>query len=133
EPSTTQCRASSGASCDPPEYCTGSSGQTCPADVMNASATVGFTVTLTHDIPSSTTTISWTEVMPGPFNVYRGTRVSGSWMYNQTCLAEGLPGPDTTGTGFPSFGQTYFYLVTRKTVGCLESSLGQDSNGGERP
>ena len=102
--------------------------------MADASAAVGYSVRVTHDVQTDTTTIRWTETEPGPFNVYRGSRTSGvPWTYNQGCLAHGEPGPNTTETLTPAPGVTFFYLVSRQNPGCLESSLGQDSSGAERP
>ena len=132
QPDTYECRAST-ATCDPAETCTGT-GATCPANVVNASAPVGSSIALSHNKLTSTTTVSWTEVDPGPFNVYRGALVSGHmWAYNQGCFAEGLAGSSTTDNQTPGSGQEFFYLVTRKTATCNESSFGLDSEGNERP
>jgi hypothetical protein len=66
--------------------------------------------------------------------VYRGfDQPNVAWDYNQTCLDTGLSGSSTTDTLFPTAGELFFYLVSRKDPACLESSLGQDSAGGERP
>jgi hypothetical protein len=132
EPSTTECRAS-GAVCDPAEMCTGSSGS-CPADVVNGSQPVGNTVLLSHDQQSGTTTVAWTEVDPGPFNVYRGARIgSQPWVFNQGCFASGVGASPVTDSDNPPAGKMYFYLVSRDEPVCTESSLGLQSNASERP
>src|SRR5204863_5580391 len=78
-PSSYECRAST-ATCDPAENCTGSSAS-CPADAINQSAPVGSTVTESQS--GATTTITWTESLAGPFNVYRGSITGGSaFSYN---------------------------------------------------
>ncbi len=119
EPATLECRAST-ATCDPAESCTGV-GPDCPADTINQSAAVGATVALTHNGGTATTTIAWTEIELGPFNVYRGSLRPGlAWNYNQSCLT---PVPLTM----------FYYLVSRIAPPCSESSLGQDSAGAERP
>jgi hypothetical protein len=133
KPSTVECRAST-ADCDPAEVCTGSSGA-CPPDAVNQSAPVGPTVRLGHDTPTVTTTIDWSaEVVPGAFNVYRGSLTTGSaFTYNQACFANLVPGTSTTDTTTPAPGQAFFYLVSRQEASCNESNLGQASSGSDRP
>ena len=129
-PAGTECRASSGAACDPAEACDGVTPQ-CPKDAVDQSAAVGATVALSK---VGGTTITWTEVEPGPFNVYRGAAGPGiPWSYNQGCMAEGVPGSSTTDTVVPGPGQLFYYLISRTTSPCDESSLGQDSTGTDRP
>jgi hypothetical protein len=131
-PSTLECRASTGV-CDPAEFCTGSSGS-CPPDAVNQNAPVGPTVRLSHDKLTSTTTIGWTEVVPGPFNVYRGSITTGSaFAYNHSCFDFGEPGASTTDSTTPSPAQAFFYLVSRQASSCPESNLGQRSSGTDRP
>jgi len=133
QPSTLECRAST-ATCDPAEFCSGSQA-VCPPDAVNQSAPVGGTLTASHDKPSSTTTLSWSaEVVPGPFNVYRGSLLTGSvFTYNQACFAYLVPGTSTTDTAAPTPGQAYYYLVSRQESTCNESNLGQQSAGPDRP
>jgi hypothetical protein len=133
QPSSVECRAST-ALCDPAEVCTGSSAA-CPPDAVNQSAPVGPTITASHDKSSNTTTIAWpTEVVAGPFNVYRGTITTGSaFAYNHTCFADLVSGTSTTDTATPNPGQAYFYLVSRKESTCNESNLGQNSVPTDRP
>jgi hypothetical protein len=131
QPSTIECRAST-AVCDPAEVCTGSSAS-CPVDAVNQSTPVGPTVTASQSGP--TTTIAWsTEVVPGPFNVYRGSLTTGSiFTYNQACFASLVPGTSTTDTAAPTPGRAFFYLVSRKESICPESNLGQNSGAIDRP
>jgi hypothetical protein len=100
-------------------------GSAALAPTVNQSAPVGPTITASHDKPSSTTTIAWpTEVVAGPFNVYRGTITTGSaFAYNQTCFANMTSSP-TPDPAVPASMTTYYYLVTRKTS-CGESGLGE--------
>jgi hypothetical protein len=128
-----ECRAST-ATCDPAELCTGSTA-TCPTDTVNSSAPVGATVRVAYDSGTSTATISWpTEVELGPFNVYRGSSRPGlTWSYNQSCLNTGITGTSTTDSLTPTPLTTFYYLVSRKTPACTESSLGQASSTAERP
>jgi len=74
--------------------------------------------------------ISWTDA-PGPFNVYRGTRIGPGWVYNASCLAVGTSGPETDAV-LPGPGISAWYLVSR-TNACGESVLGRDSSGGTVP
>jgi hypothetical protein len=79
-------------------------------------------------------TISWAESIPGPFNVYRGSMVSGSpFAYNQTCFAYQTPGPGTIDSQRPAPGWVFYYLVSRVETPCTESTLGQDSASADRP
>ncbi len=131
-PATYTCRPSA-AICDPAEMCTGA-GVTCPADMLNQSAAVGNSVAVAWNSMTLTASISWTEANPGPFNVYRGSRRSGtSWAYNQACLVQGLSGPSATDTVMPSPGMSFYYLVTRREYSCPESSLGMASDLSQRP
>ncbi|MBZ5640802.1 MAG: thrombospondin type 3 repeat-containing protein [Acidobacteriia bacterium] len=131
-PSSLECRPST-APCDPAESCTGSAAD-CPADLANQSNPVGSSVALSHNKSTGTTTVAWTEAEAGPFNVYRGVRAAGSpFGYNHTCFDLGVPGPSVTDTDTPAVGQVFYYLISRKDPACSESSLGQRSNGTERP
>lgn len=76
-----------------------------------------------------TTSITWTD-SPGPFNVYRGTR-SGSWSYNQVCLASSVAAPPVIDTSPPAAGLA-FYVVTRRSS-CGESIPGRDSSDAPEP
>ena len=78
------------------------------------------------------TTISWTEVDPGPFNVYRGFNDPGAFAYNHTCFAQEVAGSSTIDTDVPISGRTFYYLISRVAPPCLESSLGFGT-AGERP
>jgi hypothetical protein len=101
---------------------------------VNQNAPVGPTVRLSHDKPTSTTTIGWTEVVPGPFNVYRGSITTGSaFVYNHSCFDFGEPGASTTDATTPSPAQAFYYLVSRQATSCPESNLGQRSSGADRP
>jgi hypothetical protein len=101
---------------------------------VNQSAPVGSTVALSHDKPSATTTITWTEVIPGPFDVYRGSITTGlTFAYNQSCFADGTAGPSVTDTTTPPAGQAFYYLISREQSPCSESNLGQDGSGADRP
>jgi hypothetical protein len=128
EPSTTECRESSGAACDPAEFCTGKTAA-CPPDAFDQNAPVGMTVTLDK---TGGTTITWTEVDPGPFNVYRGFNDPGAFAYNHTCFAPEVAGSSTIDTDVPISGRTFYYLISRVAPPCLESSLGFGT-AGERP
>ncbi|HKQ97838.1 MAG TPA: integrin alpha [Candidatus Polarisedimenticolia bacterium] len=77
-------------------------------------------------------TITWSDA-PGPFNVYRGSRTSGSpWNYNQTCHDSHVAASNTTDSENPLLGTVFFYLVTRVGA-CGESIPGQDSGGQSNP
>jgi hypothetical protein len=77
------------------------------------------------------TTITWSSP-PGPYEVYRGARAAGSdWAYSHTCFAEVIQ-PSATDAQSPPAGSTFYYLVARRYQ-CRESSLGEDSEGRERP
>jgi hypothetical protein len=131
-PPTHQCRASA-AMCDPAEFCNGKSSA-CPADATGTSAPVGPTVKVSQNNATQTSTISWTETIPGPFNVYRGSIIAGTpFTYNQTCYAYEIPGPSTSDMLRPSPGKAFFYLVSRSESPCSESTVGQDSAGTDRP
>jgi len=76
----------------------------------------------------SGTTVSWTG-LPGPYDVYRGTRSGGSaWAYNQTCHDSHIAAASATDSQSPAPGSMFFYLVTRFDA-CGESIPGQDSAG----
>jgi hypothetical protein len=130
-PPTQECRAST-VMCDPAEFCTGSSGA-CPANAINQSAAVGPTVSVSHNKTTHTSTISWTETTPGPFNVYRGSiRPYQSFAYNQTCYAYGVAGSSASDMRRPAPGSVSFYLISRTETPCSESNVGQDSLGADR-
>jgi hypothetical protein len=130
--SGTECHASAGA-CDPNEQCTGALFY-CPGDVTNASNPVGNSVTLVHSKVNSKTDINWTEAEAGRFNVYRGARVGASpWAYNQGCFVSGIIQQTAIDNDNPAVSQMFFYLVTRDTTSCNESTLGLDSTGIPRP
>jgi hypothetical protein len=132
QPDTHECRAST-VMCDPAEFCTGASA-TCPANAINRSDDVGSTVLLSYNKPTHTSTISWTEAIPGPFNVYRGSLTAGAaFAYNQSCFDYGVPGGSTVDMLTPRPGRLFFYLVSRKETPCPESSVGQNSAGVDRP
>ncbi|MBP7147259.1 MAG: DUF11 domain-containing protein [Acidobacteria bacterium] len=131
-PPTQECRASTGL-CEPAEYCTGGNVN-CPPDVTDGSTPVGPSVALVHDAQTSTTTVNWTEPLAGPFNVYRGAKFSTApWSYDEGCFSEGVAGSSVIDTYTPAAGWMTFFLVSRETPPCAESSLGQASGGGERP
>ena len=124
----------------PPPNC--SDGDACTADTCNPSCPITLDPCVHTPVPpiavnNSVTVaktgtdadISWTDA-PGPFNVYRGSIVV-PWIYNQTCLANNVPGP-VTDAAIPPAGGTAYYLITRK-LSCGESSLGRNSSGLERP
>jgi len=132
QPSTFQCRAST-VMCDPAEFCTGTSA-TCPTDAINQSDPVGATLRVSYNKPAHTSTLSWTEAIPGPFNVYRGSLTGGAaFAYNQSCFDYAVPGASSIDMLTPRPGRLFFYLVSRKQVPCSESSVGQDGNGVDRP
>jgi hypothetical protein len=128
----TQCRGS-GGTCDPVELCTGQLFF-CPGDVTNASNPIGNTVQLVHSKVNAKTTISWTEAESGRFNVYRGAKVGAApWVYNQGCLASGVVQQFVNDNATPAVTQMFFYLASRDTTSCNESTLGLDSTGMPRP
>jgi hypothetical protein len=100
--------------------------------VVSGSQPVTDSVRLAQDRGTGTTTIAWSEVDPGPFNLYRGA-VVGPWVYNHGCFAEGVALQSTTDTQDPGPGQLFYYLVSREQATCGESSLGLNSGGAERP
>ncbi len=119
--------------CDPAEFCSGAAAG-CPSDITNGSDQVGASVRLSEDRGTMTTTIAWFEAAPGPFSVYRGTRLVGHpWAYNQGCLDDNVAATTTIDTLNPAPGQLFYYLVTRTSPPCTESSLGQRSDDTERP
>jgi uncharacterized repeat protein (TIGR01451 family) len=130
----TECRPSSGVLCDPAELCDGVSA-TCPTDSFGQSSALGNTVAVSYSAGTGTATITWiAETTAGPFNVYRGSHSSsGSWVYNHTCLASGVTGTSATDVTALSPGDLSYYLVSRSTPPCSESSLGLSSSGAERP
>jgi hypothetical protein len=75
-------------------------------------------------------TIGWTEPA-GTFNLYRGSRPSLAWSYDQTCFAPGVAGPVNDGQA-PAAGTVFTYLLTRVTA-CGESIPGRDSVGAPIP
>ena len=132
KPASFECRGST-VLCDPAEFCTGTSA-TCPVNAINQSDPVGPTVMVSYNKPTHTSTISWTEAIPGPFNVYRGSLTTGAaFAYNQSCFDYAVPGASTADMLTPRPGRLFFYLVSRKQVPCGESSVGQDSLGADRP
>ena len=132
QPPSFECRAAT-AMCDPAEFCSGSSS-TCPADAVSQSAAVGQTIAVSHNKVTNTSTISWTEVVPGPFNVYRGSLSPATpFTYNQTCYDYQVPGSSTSDMRRPYPGWVFFYLVSRVQTPCTESNFGQDSLGADRP
>jgi hypothetical protein len=132
QPPTFQCRAST-VICDPAEFCTGISA-TCPNDSINQSDPLGATLRVTYNKPTHTSTLSWTEAIPGPFNVYRGSLTAGAaFAYNQSCFDYAVPGASSADMLTPRPGRLFFYLVSRKQVPCSESNVGQDSLGADRP
>ena len=70
-PPTHECRAST-ATCDPAEFCTGKGGA-CPADAHGRERPCRPDGEREQGQRAHTATISWTETIPGPFNVYRGS------------------------------------------------------------
>jgi hypothetical protein len=129
-----ECRPPSGEACDPAEFCDGVSA-TCPPDAFGESVAVGNTVQVSNAAPTQVATISWdAEVAPGPFNVYRGNWPSaGPLSYTHACLVSGLAGTSATDMGVLSPGEISYYLVSRRNAPCLESSLGLNTAGAERP
>ena len=128
---TSECRAST-ATCDPAEFCNGMGGA-CPADAQGTSAPLGPTISVVKGA-SNVATISWTEAIPGPFNVYRGTIKSGEdFSYNQSCFENEVSGSSTTDMQLPARGWAFFYLVSRVQPPCAESTVGQDGAGSDRP
>ena len=131
-PPTYECRAST-AQCNPAEFCTGTRS-TCPADTVNESAPLGPTVMVSQDHVAHYSTISWTESIPGPFNVYRGSMISGTpFAYNQSCFGYEVPGSSVIDTQRPAPGWVFFYLISRIETPCTESTVGQNSGGADRP
>jgi hypothetical protein len=128
----TQCRGPAGA-CDPAELCTGQL-VFCPGDVTNASNPIGNTVRLVHSKANAKTAINWTEVESGRFNLYRGAKTGAApWVYNHGCLASGLVQQTANDNLTPAVTQMFFYLVSRDTTSCNESTLGLNSAGTPRP
>jgi len=118
-----------GTGCNDGNSCT--SGEVCGGGVCGAGTpvlppAVGASVRLARN--GSTTTISWSDA-PGPYSVYRGTKLGGSpWAYNQTCHDAHIAAPSATDSDSPSIGTMFFYLVTRIDA-CGESIPGRDSDG----
>ena len=77
------------------------------------------------------TTIAWTDP-PGSYNVYRGSKGSGAWTYNQGCLSTSVTGNSSQDTDIPLPNHFFYYLVTRVDT-CNESTLGTNSAGVTRP
>lgn len=125
------CRPSSGLACDTAEVCDGVNGA-CPPDTTGRNAAVGQSVLLSDT--AGTTTIAWAGEPDPPFNVYRGTGPGGGpWSYSHTCFDGGVAETSTTDTTMPAAGAMYYYLVSRSSAPCAESSLGETSDGSERP
>ena len=119
--------------CDPAEFCTGVNSA-CPSDAAGQSAAVGSTISVSHNKVTNTSTISWTESIPGPFNVYRGSmRPYQPFAYNQTCFDYGVSGSSTSDMRRPAPGTGFFYLISRTETPCSESTVGQNSAGADRP
>ncbi len=129
-----ECRPSSGELCDPAELCDGVSSA-CPTDLVGPSSNVGNTVVVSWDPITQTATITWSaETEEGPFNAYRGEHVSGAfWDYNHLCLANGVVDKSTTDTAPLGSNILAYYLISRTTSPCLESNLGVNGSGAERP
>jgi hypothetical protein len=108
---------------------------TCPPDYVGESSALGNTVEVSYDSGTGTATVGWSsETETGPFNVYSGNRLAGGpWAYNHTCLVSGVVGTSTTDTAGLAAGELAYYLVSRTTAPCSESSLGLDSGAAERP
>ncbi len=77
--------------------------------------------------------LSWARGIQGhTTNVYRGTRVPGQpWSYDETCLANEVPGVEYTTSENPPSGGLYYYQVSAKNT-CGESPMGQASSGEDR-
>jgi hypothetical protein len=76
-------------------------------------------------------TIVWNDP-PGSYNVYRGSKGSGAWTYNQGCLSTSVAGSSSQDTDIPLPNHFFYYLVTRVDT-CHESTLGTNSAGVTRP
>jgi uncharacterized repeat protein (TIGR01451 family) len=128
----TECRASA-AACDPAEVCDGVS-DVCPPDSTGQSTALGETVQMSYESVTDTVTIGWSgEVEAGPFNLYRGDNSVGvPWSYDHTCLESGISGTSTTDATAVA-DDLFYYLVSRVTTPCAESSLGLNSDPAERP
>jgi hypothetical protein len=89
-------------------------------DTVHVSRTEGATI------------ISWTDA-PGPFNVYRGSRITvDPWDCNQECRGSDLSGTSVVESEEPPAATLFYYLVSR-TCNPAESALGQDSDGNPTP
>ena len=118
-------------SCDDGNPCTGPDVCTagvCGGTQLGAPPETGSTLTVTRS--GSGASIEWSEPA-GTFNVYRGSRATAVWSYNQACLAKGVAGP-VEDAAVPAAGSTIFYLVTRQSA-CGESIPGRDSQGSAIP
>jgi Thrombospondin type 3 repeat len=72
-------------------------------------------------------TITWNDPS-GFYNVYRGTKGTGPWSYDQTCMSTGISGNAALDTNIPLPNHLFYYLVSREDT-CSESSLGSNSAG----
>ena len=118
-------------SCDDGNACTGP--DTCTAGVcggalLGAPPETGNSLMVGKS--AGVATISWTEPA-GTYNIYRGSRTTAAWSYNQTCLAKAIPGP-VQDAAAPAPGTTFFYLLARQSA-CGESILGRNSVGAAIP
>ncbi|HKB08530.1 MAG TPA: hypothetical protein VKF61_09655, partial [Candidatus Polarisedimenticolia bacterium] len=131
---TTATIIAAGQGCDDGNSCTTGetcNGGACTGGTLIGGAEVNDSVALSDD--GSATHISWNDP-PGNYNVYRGTKSTGSpWSFNQTCLASHLSLSSTDDTGDPPpSGSMFFYVVTR-LESCGESIPGRDSSGAPEP
>jgi hypothetical protein len=104
-------------------------------NVTNASNALGNSLRLSRTTQGGQkTTLTWTEVEPGSFNVYRGVRVgTAPWSYNQSCLHRNIQQQTDQDNVDPVATQLFFYLVARDISSCAESTLGVASSGVPRP
>ena len=120
-----------GPACDDANSCTANDACLVGVCVGTTStpAAVGNSVNLSKS--GTTSSVQWSD-LPGPFNVYRGSRTGAGWSYDHTCFESNLAAPPSTDASVPSSGTAYYYLVSRDGA-CAESSLGTNSAGNDIP
>jgi hypothetical protein len=106
-------------------------------DVCTSGACSGTTVAEPLELDSSLrlgkdvggdTTITWTDT-PGPYNVYRGSKGSGSdWSYDQSCFVHETTGTSVADAANPPVNTVYYYVISRVNA-CRESILHRNGAG----
>ena len=103
-----------------------------PTDPYDPPRPVGNTLVV-YRTGATDATIMWSDDgIGGLFGVYRGRCLPPSvFGYNHACFGSPTYWASVTDGELPAATETFYYLVNRK--GCVESSLGTDSAGNQRP